>query len=285
MKKKSFQYFLHNPANQQTDRQTDKRNKTNPRGNSGMSPHCNQAFVFLLGQCHADITDGDPEVQRAMEEMRRLDEVLFVKTCREKEVKRQRKEHQAKLWQDLQVDTVFVQCCLDNNKRKVQSHHSHLYIFLQENKPQSHSECAHEALNTQLFLALEEGSGKHKQHTSNTVQVCCACSHCDTSQICFFALKGKRKNNKRRTTMCLSLKPRFLTVTVTDNVWSKVSYWKLNMRENAAHIFFCLLQVIPIYVSLLHCLDFALDGAMSSENLRLLFIFPLQAGADSGAIT
>ncbi|XP_034432151.1 fibrous sheath-interacting protein 1 isoform X2 [Hippoglossus hippoglossus] len=85
------------------------------------------------GLCHSDITDGDPEVQRAMEEMRRLDEILSVKICREKEVKRQRKEHQAKLWQDLQ------------------------------NKPKSHSECAHEALNTKLFLALEEGSGKKEE--------------------------------------------------------------------------------------------------------------------------
>ncbi|XP_035023091.2 fibrous sheath-interacting protein 1 isoform X2 [Hippoglossus stenolepis] len=86
------------------------------------------------GLCHSDITDGDPEVQRAMEEMRRLDEILSVKICREKEVKRQRKEHQAKLWQDLQ-----------------------------QNKPKSHSECAHEALNTKLFLALEEGSGKKEE--------------------------------------------------------------------------------------------------------------------------
>ncbi|XP_053290897.1 fibrous sheath-interacting protein 1 isoform X1 [Pleuronectes platessa] len=86
------------------------------------------------GQCHYDITDGDPEVQRAMEEMRRLDEILSVKICREKEVKRQRKEHQAKLWQDLQ-----------------------------QNKLQSHSECAHEALNTKLFLALEEDIGKEEE--------------------------------------------------------------------------------------------------------------------------
>lgn len=39
--------------------------------------------------------------------MRRLDEILCAKITKEKEVRRQRKELQAKLWQDLQVDTTF----------------------------------------------------------------------------------------------------------------------------------------------------------------------------------
>nr|XP_019940786.1 PREDICTED: fibrous sheath-interacting protein 1 [Paralichthys olivaceus] len=88
------------------------------------------------GQCHSDVTDAgmeDSELQRAIEEMRRLDEILSAKICREVEVKRQRKELQAKLWQDLL------------------------------NKPEGYSECAHEALNTKLFLALEASRGKEEE--------------------------------------------------------------------------------------------------------------------------
>lgn len=40
-----------------------------------------------------------------MDEMRRLDEILSAKICTEKQVKRQRKELQAKLWQEFLVDT------------------------------------------------------------------------------------------------------------------------------------------------------------------------------------
>lgn len=68
-------------------------------------------FVLLLGQCWVDVTDeekGDLELQRAIEEMKRLDEILTQKICQEKETKRQRKELQAQLWQDFLVDTVFV---------------------------------------------------------------------------------------------------------------------------------------------------------------------------------
>lgn len=37
-------------------------------------------------------------------------------------------------------------------------------MFLQQNKPEGHSECAHEALNTRLFLALEASiDGKCRQ--------------------------------------------------------------------------------------------------------------------------
>lgn len=66
--------------------------------------------MHLLGQCHIEVTDEekeDAELQRAIEEMRRLDEILSAKIRKEKEVKRQRKELQAKLWQELLVDTVF----------------------------------------------------------------------------------------------------------------------------------------------------------------------------------
>lgn len=66
--------------------------------------------MLLLGQSHVDVTDEgkeDSELQTAIEEMRRLDEILSVKICKAKELKRQRKELQTKLWQELLVDTVF----------------------------------------------------------------------------------------------------------------------------------------------------------------------------------
>lgn len=65
-------------------------------------------YVPLLGQCDVEITEGekeDPKLQRAIEEMRRLDEILSAKICKEKEVRRQRRELKAKLWQELLVDT------------------------------------------------------------------------------------------------------------------------------------------------------------------------------------
>ncbi|KAK9533554.1 hypothetical protein VZT92_008665 [Zoarces viviparus] len=88
-------------------------------------------------QCSSEGTDEeneDSKLQRAIEEMRRLDEILSAKICIEKEVKRQRKELQAKLWQQ----------------------------FLQ-NKPEGHCECAQEAMNTRLFLALEAPAGTEEE--------------------------------------------------------------------------------------------------------------------------
>uniref|UniRef100_UPI003AB075F1 fibrous sheath-interacting protein 1 n=1 Tax=Centroberyx gerrardi TaxID=166262 RepID=UPI003AB075F1 len=89
------------------------------------------------GQYHADATDeenGDSKLQEATEEMRRLEEILAAKTCKEKEVKRQGKELKEKLWQELL-----------------------------QNKPKCRSECAHEAMNTRLFLALEAPSGPKEE--------------------------------------------------------------------------------------------------------------------------
>ncbi|KAK5857277.1 hypothetical protein PBY51_010532 [Eleginops maclovinus] len=76
----------------------------------------------------------NPQLQRAFKEMRRLDEILSAKICIEKEVKRQRKEIQAKLWQEL----------MQNNR-------------------EGHSECAQEAMNTRLFLALEAPTGTEEE--------------------------------------------------------------------------------------------------------------------------
>ncbi|XP_037652506.1 fibrous sheath-interacting protein 1 isoform X10 [Sebastes umbrosus] len=88
-------------------------------------------------QCHIEVTDEekeDAELQRAIEEMRRLDEILSAKIRKEKEVKCQRKELQAKLWQELL-----------------------------QNKPEGHSECAQETMNTRLFLALEAPTGTEEE--------------------------------------------------------------------------------------------------------------------------
>ncbi|AWP16627.1 putative fibrous sheath-interacting protein 1 [Scophthalmus maximus] len=84
----------------------------------------------------------DSELQRAIEEMRRLDEILSVQICKEKEVKRQRKELQTKLWQELL-----------------------------QNKPEGHSGCAHEALNTRLFLSLEAVRGTEEDEEDFVVPV------------------------------------------------------------------------------------------------------------------
>lgn len=47
----------------------------------------------------------DVELQRAIEEMNRLDEILSEMVRKEKEAKRQRKALQMKLWQELLVDS------------------------------------------------------------------------------------------------------------------------------------------------------------------------------------
>lgn len=44
------------------------------------------------------------ELRRAFEEMTRLDGILYRVTCKERETKRQRRQLQAKLWDDLVVD-------------------------------------------------------------------------------------------------------------------------------------------------------------------------------------
>ncbi|XP_057715633.1 fibrous sheath-interacting protein 1 [Corythoichthys intestinalis] len=69
----------------------------------------------------------DPKLQRAIEEMRKLDELLSVCMTREKEAKRQRKQLQAELWQEL-MDSL----------------------------PEGRSENSQEAINARLFMALEE---------------------------------------------------------------------------------------------------------------------------------
>ncbi|XP_029316644.1 LOW QUALITY PROTEIN: fibrous sheath-interacting protein 1 [Cottoperca gobio] len=88
-------------------------------------------------QCPIEVTDEEKEdskLQTAIEEMRRLDEILSAKICIEKEVKCKRKQLQAKIWQELL-----------------------------QNKPEGHSECAQEVMNTRLFLALEAPTGTEEE--------------------------------------------------------------------------------------------------------------------------
>lgn len=49
----------------------------------------------------------DLDLQRAIEEMKHLDEILLRMICRENEMKRQRKEFQVRLWQDFLVERIF----------------------------------------------------------------------------------------------------------------------------------------------------------------------------------
>ncbi|XP_054653333.1 fibrous sheath-interacting protein 1 isoform X2 [Dunckerocampus dactyliophorus] len=85
------------------------------------------------GQFDINATDEekqDPELRKAIEEMRRLDEILSTCMCRLKKAKRQRKELQAQLWQELK-----------------------------ERFEGGRSESSHEAMSARLFLALEAPIG------------------------------------------------------------------------------------------------------------------------------
>lgn len=62
--------------------------------------------IFILGQLYGE-EEEDSKLQRAIEEMRRLDKILNEKISREKEARRQRKELQARLWQELKVVSVL----------------------------------------------------------------------------------------------------------------------------------------------------------------------------------
>ncbi|XP_077477550.1 fibrous sheath-interacting protein 1 [Stigmatopora argus] len=89
------------------------------------------------GQYDINATDEekqDPKLRRAIEEMRKLDELLSKCMTREKEAKRQRKQLQAELWQELM-----------------------------ESLPEGRSENTQEAINARLFLALEEPIGPREK--------------------------------------------------------------------------------------------------------------------------
>nr|XP_043903448.1 fibrous sheath-interacting protein 1 isoform X1 [Solea senegalensis] len=97
------------------------------------------------GQSHVGVMDEEREgleLQRAINEMKHLDEILSERIFKEKEAKRERKELQTKLWQELL-----------------------------QNKPDGHSESAQEALNTRLFLALEAPSEGTEEDEDDFVAV------------------------------------------------------------------------------------------------------------------
>lgn len=119
--------------------------------------------MTFKGQSHVT-EEGDLELHRAIEEMKHLDEILSKMISREKEIKRQRKEFQARLWQDFLVERIFPLlqlCCLIKGGVMV-------YMHLQQNKPDDHSECTSEAVNTRLFLALETLAGNKQVCTTET---------------------------------------------------------------------------------------------------------------------
>lgn len=62
---------------------------------------------YQVGVSVTDDEMGDVQLQEAIKEMRRLDQILSDMICKEKEVRRQRREVQAKLWQELLVDTLL----------------------------------------------------------------------------------------------------------------------------------------------------------------------------------
>ncbi|XP_067334882.1 fibrous sheath-interacting protein 1 isoform X2 [Channa argus] len=101
---------------------------------------CSEEAVDKSSTKGPDREKEDSKLRGAYEEMRRLDKMLSAKISKEKQVKRQRRELHAKLWQDLM-----------------------------QNKPKGYSECAHEVVNTRLFLALEAPDGTEDEKTSVSV--------------------------------------------------------------------------------------------------------------------
>ncbi|XP_072313213.1 fibrous sheath-interacting protein 1 isoform X2 [Eucyclogobius newberryi] len=85
---------------------------------------------------HGNVEE-DVNLQKAIEEMRRLDEILSLKAVQEQEAKRQRKELRNKLWQELL------------------------------NTPKGRSECALESSNTRSFLALDAPASKVHEEELN----------------------------------------------------------------------------------------------------------------------
>ncbi|XP_034163641.2 fibrous sheath-interacting protein 1 [Pangasianodon hypophthalmus] len=73
----------------------------------------------------------DPELQKAIMKMKRLDRILAAKISTEKEVKKQSRELHQRLWKELK-----------------------------DHKPERRSECTDEAENTRLFLALTSNTSK-----------------------------------------------------------------------------------------------------------------------------
>lgn len=68
--------------------------------------------MTFKGQSHVT-EEEDLDLQRAIEEMKHLDEILSKMSCRENEIKRQRKEFQVRLWQDFLVEySLYYDCRL-----------------------------------------------------------------------------------------------------------------------------------------------------------------------------
>lgn len=121
--------------------------------------------VIVSDQHHSGDDTEDCCLQRALEEMRRLDEILTLESCKEKEIRLERKVLQAKLWQDLLVETIklFFFAEIYNLSVIWPLEYVYIYIYISPSQDnyQEHSECALEALNTKQFLALEAHAGMY----------------------------------------------------------------------------------------------------------------------------
>ncbi|TSO67481.1 Fibrous sheath-interacting protein 1 [Bagarius yarrelli] len=104
----------------------------------------------------------DPELQKAIIKMERLDKILATKISNEKEVKKQGKELHLKLWKELK-----------------------------EHKPARSSECIDEAENTRMFLA----------YTSNTSAESEVKVHGKSSKVASPEVKEVKKTESRQNVM------------------------------------------------------------------------------------
>ncbi|XP_047013526.1 fibrous sheath-interacting protein 1 isoform X2 [Ictalurus punctatus] len=115
-----------------------------------------------------DEVNKDPELQKAIMEMKELDRILATTISKEKEVKKQSRELHQRLWKELK----------DHN-------------------PERSSECTDEAENTRLFLALTSSTfsgsedGEHGK-SSNSVEVCPEVKQTESRQ----SVMGKTKHGQ-----------------------------------------------------------------------------------------
>ncbi|XP_029982514.1 fibrous sheath-interacting protein 1 [Sphaeramia orbicularis] len=118
-------------TNDAADFQVQSSSEGTMKKSSTTNPDNTHSFVDTTNDEDDDDDDDDLKLQKAIEEMIRLDEILSATICKQQEAKRQRMELREKLWQELM-----------------------------QNRSEGRSESAHEAQNTKLFLALEASTAK-----------------------------------------------------------------------------------------------------------------------------
>uniref|UniRef100_A0A8C6U4D0 Fibrous sheath-interacting protein 1 n=1 Tax=Neogobius melanostomus TaxID=47308 RepID=A0A8C6U4D0_9GOBI len=124
--------------------------------------------------------EDDLKLQKAIEEMRRLDKILSVKALQEQEARQKRKELSDGLWRELLVSLISRHIyTVDSIKHYALLMHLRSvgvfcnpncffslliinFVFEQWNTPKGPSECVHEASNTRSYLALEAPTAQGK---------------------------------------------------------------------------------------------------------------------------